>query len=102
MLQTVYLVSTTRDAYGDYTPGAETALSCHFREITQVALTGNQEQILSDAMAWFEPDSGVERNNILKIDGEHYKVEKVTKARRLHETAVQFIKVDLIKYGVIS
>ena len=101
MLHTAYKVTTTMDAYGSYTASGETALSCHFREINQHVLDNN-EYIESDAMAWFEPDSGVEEKDILKIHGVHYQVEKVIKARRLRQTSVQFIKVELTKYGDIS
>ena len=102
MLHTAYKVTTTRNAYGDFTATGSTALPCHFRYITE-QLTGiNNESINSDAMAWFEPDSGVVKEDILMIDDEHFRVEKVTKARRLRDPAVQFIKVELLKYGVIS
>jgi predicted nuclease of restriction endonuclease-like RecB superfamily len=101
MLHTAYKATTTRNAYGDYVSTGETALACHFREITNV-LTELDEVIQSDAMAWFEPDSGVEKLDILKIYGTYYRVEKVTKARRLRNPNVLFIKTELLKYGAIS
>lgn len=102
MLHTAYKVTTTRDAYGSYTASAETALPCHFRYITQQITDTNSETINSDAMAWFMPNSGIDRKDIVKIDGQHFRVERVTKARRLRDPAVQFIKVELLKYGMIS
>lgn len=102
MLHTAYKVTTTRNAYGDFLPSGETALKCHFRYITEQVTETNSETIQSDAMAWFEPDSGVDRKDILKFDGEHFRVERVIKARRLRSPEVQFIKVELLKYGVIS
>lgn len=101
MLHVAYKVTQSRNKYGDYTSSGETALPCHFREIT-MRVDGNAEVTESDAMAWFEPDSGVVKNDILKFYGEHYKVERVTKARKLRDPTVQFIKVDLTKYGTIS
>lgn len=101
MIQTAYKVAKTRNEYGDYTATSETALACHFRYITE-QVTENNEQINSDAMAWFEPDSGVDRKDIIKFEGEYFRVERVIKARRLREPGVQFIKVELLKYGVIS
>lgn len=102
MLHTAYKVTTTRNAYGDFIASGETALPCHFRYITeQVSGVGN-ETIQSDAMAWFEPDSGVQKEDILKIDGEHFRVERLIKARKLRDTRVQFLKVELLKYGTIS
>lgn len=102
MLHTAYKVSTTRNAYGDYVVSTQTALACHFREINEQVTTENNEVIQSDAQAWFEPDSGVDRKDILKINGLHYRVERVIKARRLRSSVVQFIKCDLLKYGPIS
>lgn len=101
MLHIAHKVTTTRNAYGDYLSSAETALKCHFRYITQQIIDGN-ETIQCDAMAWFEPDSGIDRNSIIKFEGEHFKVERVIQARRLRSPEVQFIKVELFKYGVIS
>lgn len=99
---TAYKVTTTRNAYGDFLPSGETALKCHFRYITEQVTSTNSETIQSDAMAWFEPDSGVDRKDVIKFDGEHFRVERVTKARKLRDPSVQFIKVELLKYGVIS
>jgi hypothetical protein len=81
--------------------GSETALPCHFRDVTDV-ITDMNEVIHSDAMAWFEPDSGIVKNDIVKINGTHYLVERVIQARRLRSTAVQFIKTELRVYGTIS
>lgn len=101
MLHTAYKVTTTRNAYGDFIPSGETALPCHFRYITEQVTAGN-ETIQADAMAWFKADSGIDRKDIIKFENEYFRVERVTKARRLRETNVQFIKVDLLKYGLIS
>jgi predicted nuclease of restriction endonuclease-like (RecB) superfamily len=51
---------------------------------------------------WFEPDSGVVKQDIIKFEGTHYRVDRVVEARRLRSPAVQFLKVELMKYGVIS
>ena len=101
MLHTAYKVSTTRNAYGDFVAGSQTTLVCHFREITSV-ITDSNETIQSDAMAWFGPDSGVVKNDILMIKEEGYRVERVTKARRLRDPDVLFIKTELLRYGIIS
>jgi len=101
MLHTAHKVTTTRNAYGDYIFGAETALVCHFRYITEQVFADNQT-IQSDAMAWFEADSGIDRKSIIKFNGEHFIVERVTRARRLRNTDIQFIKVEMRKYGVVS
>lgn len=102
MLHTAYKVTTTRNAYGDYIASGETALACHFRDITQVAQRDRNEQIDADALAWFEPDSGIVKNDIVKIEGQHFQVDRVIKARKLRNPNVQFIKCELVIYGVIS
>lgn len=102
MLHTAYKVTTSRNAYGDFTANGTTELKCHFRYIVEQVSNVNNEQVQADAMAWFEPDSGVDRQDIIKFEGQHYRVERIIKARTLNDPSVQFIKVDLLKYGVIS
>lgn len=101
MLHTAYKANTSRNAYGDYSFTTGTALACHFRYITDL-VTGDNQQIQSDALAWFMPDSGVVKGDIIKFDNEYWMVERVTKARKLRDPNVQFIKCELFKYGVIS
>jgi len=102
MLHIAYKVTTTRDAYGSYTATGSTALPCHFRSINAQVTGTSNEVVQSDAMAWFEPDSGVGLKDIMMIDGDHYRVERVTQARRLRSSPVLFLKCDLVRYGVIS
>jgi len=102
MNQTAYKLTTSRNAYGDFTVSGQVAHKCHFRYITEQITSQTNETINSDAMAWFEPDSGIDRKDIIKIDDEFFRVERVTKARRLRSPSVLFIKVDLLKYGNIS
>lgn len=102
MLHTALKVTATRNAYGDFVAGAQTAIPCRFRNITSQVTSASNETIQSDAMAWFESDSGIIKEDILIIDGEGFRVERVTKAPRLRDTTVLFLKVDLLKYGLIS
>lgn len=102
MFHTAYKVTSSRNAYGDYTSSGETTLKCHFRVINGLVTGGANEEIQSDALAWFEPDSGVVKGDIIKFEGTHYRVERLTEARRLRNTSILFIKTDLLKYGVIS
>jgi hypothetical protein len=102
MNHTAYKVTTARNAYGDFTASGETALICHVRIITDIITDSNNETVNSDATMWFEPDSGVVKQDIIKYNGVHYRVERITEARRLRDPSVQFLKCDLLKYGVIS
>ena len=100
--KTAYKVTTTRDAYGNYVTSGTTALMCHFRYITNVQETSGNQSMQSDAMAWFEPDSGIQVKDLIKYEGEHFTVERITRATRLRSNSVLFLKADLAKYGVIS
>lgn len=102
MAQMAYKVSSTTNAYGDKIAGAETALVCHFRQITRAVNTQADMVTISDAMAWFEPDCGLSKGDIIKFAGEHYMVEGITAARKLRSGTVHFIKAELSKYGQIS
>jgi hypothetical protein len=101
MFNTATKSITTRNAYGDYIESSTVVLTCHFRDITELQ-TQNNEAIISDAMAWFDANSGVVKGDILFIDDEYFKVSKVIQARRLNNPTVLFIKTFLNKYGRIS
>jgi len=101
MRHIAYKVTTTRNAYGDYVQGSQTALTCHFRDISNITIAGN-ETYQSDAMGWFEPDADISKGDVFLIKDEGYIVERVTKARRLWNPSIQFIKVEFMKYGIIS
>lgn len=98
MLQTAYKVSKTRNKYGDLVGSSETAITCKFRVNNMLVETGNSNTYESDALAWFNSDSGVEEGDVIKYDNIFYKVERKIEARKLHSTTVQFIKVELNRY----
>ena len=97
MLHTAYKLTKTRNKYGDYEGSSQTPLVCHFREITSL-IDGLADTIQSDAMAWFEPDSGIVKGDVISFEDVLYKVERLTKARKLRSTNVEFIKTDLMRY----
>lgn len=102
MIHRAYKVTTTTNVYGDKTSSGSVALNCRFRDILLNTQDGNLYTTTSDAMAWFEADSGVERDDIIAFEGRHYRVVKAYKARKLRSTNVEFIKTELEKYGDIS
>jgi len=102
MRETAIKITRSLNGYGDFTEISRANLPCHFRNITSQVAGGGDETVESDALAWFEAGSGVVRNDILIIDGEGWRVERLTKARRLRDNSVQFIKTELLRYGVIS
>lgn len=102
MLHTAYILGQTRNKYGDYIATSETAVKCHFRVNDELQHNNQNDQIESDAQAWFEPDSGVQKGTIVKFEGTHYKVEQYIEARKLRNPNIQFIKTRMMKYGPIS
>lgn len=96
------LVETTRDDFGQEISGVTQSLPCRWRDITTVRRGSNMDNSDADSMVWFAPDAPVGRGSILLHDGDHYQVEKITKAKRLGETDVQFIKceVNITNIGV--
>lgn len=95
LVQSCELVSPSRNEFGDYIDGSEVTLPCRFRDIQTLKTGDHQELNDSDAMLWVSANSGVVRGSIIRFEGSTYQVERITPARRLGETAVQFIKCDL-------
>ena len=96
LVQTCQKVSTTQDAYGDHFRSlSNVTLSCRFRDITMVRRGTHEETNDSDAMMWFAPDAEIERGTIILFEEKYYQIERITKARRLGETTVQFLKCDV-------
>lgn len=89
------IVSPTRNEYGDFTDSASEVVKCRFREITTLRREVNGEIEDADAQIWFSPTENVENGTIIYYDGVYYEVERITKARRLGETEIQFLKCDL-------
>ena len=106
MNQTIVKVSMRTNRYGDtvsYSPDDNENLTGKFREITDIQ-TGrtNMESIGSDAMAWFNPEEDISKGDIISIEGDCYKVEKLVKARSLSSSTVEFIKTYLSKFNLVS
>lgn len=102
MVHTAYKVSYTRNAYGDYTATSSTAIPCHFRYINEIDSNADNEQLQFDGLAWFDGSASISENDIVQIEGEHFRIERLIKARRLRNPTVLFLKCFLQRYGVIS
>ena len=102
MLHTAYKVNYTRNAYGDYLATSSTSLPCHFRYISEVDSNTDDETIQFDGLAWFDGSAPIEQGDLVTIEGEQYRVERVIKARRLRNTTVLFLKCFLQRFGQIS
>lgn len=101
MPHTAYKIKFTYNAYGDYVVTNDVKLKCHFRHITR-QMTEPNENIDSDAMAWFMPDADIAEKDLIKFEDTYYRVERLWRARKLRKPNVQFIKTELKRYGAIS
>lgn len=102
MLHTITKLTTVRDFYGDYQTASTEDLKCHFRDIADLSTTTNNEQVQADATCWLESDASVAVGTLLAFGGTTYRIERITRARRLRSSEVQFLKCDLLIYGAIS
>lgn len=104
LVQSCYKVSKSRNAYGDIEYGSTESLSCLYRDISQLQIANaNREDVDVDGIFWFEPDSEVERGDIILFDGEYYRIDKITKARaRLTDNSVHFLKCEVMRQRQVS
>lgn len=95
MNQTCEIVSTTRNAYGDYQETQSVSSKCHLRYITTVRRSSNGEEVQSDAMLWLPTDTQVDAGDIVHCDDTKFQVDRVNRARDLYSPIVHFLKCDL-------
>lgn len=95
LVQTCYIVTPSRNKYGDFTVSTRVLENCRFREITTLRRVPQQEVNDTDAQLWLAPDTTATREKLVLFDGIYYQIERINKARRLGETEVQFVKCDL-------
>ena len=84
-----------RNAYGDYTETSRVTENCRFREITTMRRSAHQEVNDSDATIWLRPATVATKGCLLIFEGVYYQVERLTKARKLDDAEVHFVKCDL-------
>jgi len=88
-------VSTTRDDFGQEITGVTESLACRWRDITTVRRGQNTDTSDADSMVWFAAGTVIAKGDILLFEGAYYQIQKLTKAKRLGETAPQFIKCEV-------
>jgi len=89
------LVTTQRNDYGDEIEGVTQTLACRWRDITMVRRGSHMDTNDSNVLVHFAPTAPIVRGSVVKHDGEYFQVERITFAKRLGETTVQFIKCEL-------
>ena len=95
LVQTCYIVTTTRNTYGDYVLSSTTQEACRFRYITTTRRESHNEVDDSDAMIWLIPSTVARVRSIIKFEDVYYQVERINKARKLGSDTVEFVKCDL-------
>jgi hypothetical protein len=111
MLEEYYVQYVTkygleRDAYGDFTIDSTkptTIIPCRFRVITNIQRSTNREEKHSEeAMAWFNPTTNIQENDIVQYENSYWQVQKLTEARRLGGTEILFLKCYMMSFGQLS
>lgn len=97
--QTASLITTSINKYGDQVLVSTKDIQCRFRWITELQNPGNREELSSDALLWADSDQSIAEGTIIKVDDTYFRVNRVTKARRLRGDQVYFIKCLLDKYA---
>lgn len=95
--QTLVIVETSTDRYGDQELVGQLSVPCRFRYITEVDKMTLAEAEASDAMVWVEPDAPIQSASILFIDEVYWRIDRMIKARKMDDT-VEFLKVYLSRH----
>lgn len=102
-VQTCSKVTYTRNEWGGYERQSLSSLPCRWRKITSIIRGETGEQVQTDALVHVDKNTSLDKGDILIFEGYSYQVERITVARRLGETDIQFLKADVrILESVIS
>lgn len=86
----------TRNRYGDVVMTKIGSLNCLFRNISQLMLNANREEVQIEGIFWFDSKSTVAMGDIIQFSGLNYRIEKFNRAReRLTTNAVHFLKCEV-------
>jgi len=99
--QTAYLITATRNEFGERVETAETEFRCMFREISGYDRVNKMEFQNCDSMIWAAPDANLAQGSMIKIDDTLYLIDKITKAKRLGGVTGQFVKCGLVRQNEI-
>lgn len=99
---TAYKVEYTHNNFGEKVESSSAERKIWFREITNIDRQNKMEVATSDAMFRDTGDSGWAENDILKVDTQYYRITKITYAKKLGSTKVEFVKGLLQKQEPIS
>lgn len=99
--QSAKVLVTIYNKYGDQELSSYNSELCRFREINGLDKANNREDIKSDAMLWLEPTSLIAEGDIVKCEGNFYRVQDIIKARKM-DGNIQFVKCLLERHSAIE
>lgn len=95
LVEECQLVTHTTNEYGDIVQLSTTTLNCRWRDIPTTVRGVHRENNDADSMVWFAADENVTEGSLLRFESRYYEVERITKAKRLGEADIQFLKCDV-------
>jgi hypothetical protein len=95
--QTAYIITNTRNEFGERIETARTEFKCLLKEIDGYDRNNKMEFANCDSMIWAAPGLGLDRGTLVKIDDTTYLIDKITIAKRPGSQIAQFVKCGLIR-----
>lgn len=95
LVQTCYKITEVTNEFGDKMNDAQTERRCRFREIITTRRESHADIRDADAMLWLEDGYDDNIGDVFLFENVYYEVDRITRARRLGESEVQFIKCEL-------
>jgi hypothetical protein len=102
LTQTCTIIETSLNRFGDYVEQDGAQYRCRFRDITDISELPNNETTGSQAILWLDANAPVQRGTIVKIENEYFRIDRITKARKLTSSNVEFIKCLVEYHGGIA
>lgn len=101
LTQTGYLIPTTRNAHGDQIAGTPIVVIGKFRYVTGIERGQNIEALDGiDAIIWLSSDVNAGEGSILQFDDKYWRIDRLTKARKISGDTVEFLKAYVKKHSM--
>lgn len=91
-LQACRIHTVTQNEYGDDIVTGSVSSFCRFRSITSLNTYGSREDIQSDGIVWLPTTANIQNGSLISVDGDDYRITRITLARRLGSPDVLFKK----------
>ena len=101
LTQTCEILSFSTNKYGEEVFTSYMTVPCRFRYADSLNKQPGKEAISAVDNLWLEPNAPVEEGTVIYVDGHYYRIENITKARRMPSTVV-FLKCVLERHYDVS